>query len=178
MTFWKHFQGKLSGSTTKKVCIERFEQDVLEGYVHPEEFLHDEGIEVLASSAQAIVIPYEQVQAVYFVRDFGEDLNSGQRQQFLTRPKLSGVWVRMSLVNGKVIEGVIPNDMRLVCDHGLTFTPPDSRGNAQQVFVPKKSLMNFQVLGVIGSPLKVHRPKSPRKSRVDTHQMSFFPETT
>ena len=44
----------------------------------------------------------------------------------------------MSLVDGKVIEGVIPNDMRLVCDHGLTFTPPDSKGNTQQVFVPKK----------------------------------------
>lgn len=148
----------LSNSTTKKVCIRRFGQTVLEGYVSPQGFLRKDGIEVLARSAESLLIPYDQVRAVYFVRDFGEDPGASQRKLFSSRPKRGGLWVRIRFLDGEELEGVIPNDLRAMGEHGVTLTPPDSKGVAQRVFVPNRALDLFVVKGVIG------KPRIPRKT--------------
>ena len=155
----KHSGGILSNSTTKKVCVRRFGQDLLEGYVSPQAYLHRDGIEVLARSAEAVFIPYSQVRCVYFVREFGLDPERTQRKLFASRPKLGGLWVRMRFLDGEELEGVIPNDLRIMGQYGVTLTPPDSRGNTHRVFVPSGALENFVVMGVIGRPHKLSRPR-------------------
>lgn len=159
----------MSNSTTKKVCVRRFGQTLLEGYVYPQGFLRSDGIEILARSAEALVIPYEQVRAVYFVREFGEDPEQNQRRVFSSRPKHGGLWVRIRFVDGEELEGVMPNDLRTIGQHGVTLTPPDSKGNTQRVFVPSRALDAFMVMGVIGSPLARRRrdKKAPSEDQLD-----------
>ena len=154
------------------MCIKRFGRSLLEGYVSPQAFLHRNGIEVLARTAEALFIPYEQLRCVYFVRKFGLDPERTQRKLFATRPKLGGLWVRMRFLDGEELEGVIPNDLRIMGQHGVTLTPPDSKGNTQRVFVPRNALEKFVVMGVIGRPDR--RPK-PRRKKAATIQIGLFP---
>ncbi len=154
----------------KKVCVRRFGLNPLEGYVYPNAYLHKNGIEVLARTAESVVIPYQQVRAVYFIRDFGEDPERYQRREFATRPKLGGLWVRMRFLDGEELEGVMPNDLKAIGEHGVTLIPPDSKGNTQRVFVPSRAMDVFQVMGVIGRP----KPRrSPRPKPAD-EQMGLF----
>ena len=170
----KHSGGILSNSTTKKVRINRFGQNPLEGYVTPNAYLHRNGIEVLARTAESVFVPYSQLRCVYFVREFGKDLEQTQRKLFATRPKLGGLWVRMEFLDGEEMEGVIPNDLRIMDQHGITLTPPDSKGNTQRVFVPRSALEKFVVLGVIGRPDRRRKPRS-RPDRIP--QIDLFPRS-
>lgn len=147
-------------STTKKVCVRRFGHSMLEGWVYPHGYLHKNGIEVLARTAESVLIPYQQVRAVYFVREFGADPEQYQRREFATRPKMGGLWVRMRFLDGEELEGVMPNDLTAIGEHGVTFTPPDSKGNTHRVFVPSRAMEIFQVMGVIGRP-KQRKAKRP-----------------
>ena len=167
----EHSEGVLSMSTTKKVCVRRFGLNPLEGYVYPKAYLSRHGIEVLARSAETVLVPYQEVRAVYFVRDFGEDPERYQRREFATRPKLGGLWVRMCFRDGEALEGVMPNDLTNVGEYGVTLTPPDSKGNTQRVFVPRDALKAFQVMGVIGRPKPLD---DGRKKGLTVDQMGLF----
>ena len=139
----------------------------------PKTFQHRDGIEVLARSAEAVFVPYSQIRCVYFVREFGRDPDGTQRKLFSTRPKLGGLWVRVRFHDGEEFEGVIPNDLCRMDRHGVTMTPPDSKGNAQRVFVPREALENFVVMGVIGQP----RRRSRRRPRKEPEgQRKLFPK--
>ncbi len=170
----KHSGSTLSISTSKKVCVRQFGREPLEGYVYPQQFLQNDGIEVLARSAEAVFIPYDQVRAVYFVRQFGGDTpDRNQRKVFASRPKLGGLWVRMRFLDGEELEGVIPNDLRIMGEHGITLTPPDSKGNTQRVFVPSRALETFVVMGVIGKPRVGGRRRPEPESET---QLTLFPD--
>ena len=62
----------MSASTTKTVYLRRMDSSLVEGYVSPQTYLRPEGVEVLKRTAEAVVVPYEQIRAVYFVRDFDQ----------------------------------------------------------------------------------------------------------
>ena len=163
----------MSKLTAKKVCIRRFGLNPVEGYVSPHGYLHKQGIEMLTPTADSMLIPYDQVRAVYFVREFGSNPEEYQRREFATRPKLGGLWVRMKFHDGEELEGVMPNDLTIIGHYGVTLIPPDSKGNTHRVFVPSRAMDSFQVMGVIGKP-KVKR--APRKPAVDPGQMGLFGE--
>lgn len=143
----------------------------MEGYVYPHAYLHSSGIELLTRTAESLLIPYERVRAVYFVRQFGSNPELYQRREFATRPKIGGLWVRMVFLDGEELQGVMPNDLKIIGNHGVTFIPPDSKGNTQRVFVPRRAVESFQVMGVIGRP----KPrKRPRRVPVLTEQLKLF----
>ena len=160
-------------STTKKVCVRRFGLNRLEGYVYPQGYLHKGGIEVLARTAESVLIPYEQVRAVYFVREFGADPEQYQRREFASRPKLGGLWVRMKFLDDEQLEGVMPNDLTIIGKFGVTLTPPDSKGNTQRIFVPMDAVKSFQVMGVIGRP-KLPPIAARRRPRTGPSQLDLF----
>jgi len=159
-------------STNKKVYVRRFGLDKVEGWVDPQQYLRNDGIELITSTAQPIVIPYDQVRAVYFVRDFGKDPERDQRKEFISRPKLGGLWIRARFVDGGELEGVIPNDLRILGERGVTLTPPDSKGLTRRVFVPQVALNECVVMGVIGKPDALRRKPKVRKSAPG--QMDLF----
>ena len=94
-------------------------------------------------------VPARDVRAIYFVRDFHGGYEP-ERKAFLSRPKLEGLWVRLTFRDKETLEGVIPNDLLAFLDSGIQITPPDLTGAVPRIFVPREALAEVTVLGVIG----------------------------
>jgi hypothetical protein len=152
----------LASSTNKKVHIKRFDRESLSGFVNPTTYLIPAGVELLHRSGNVQVVPYGDVKAVYFVRDF-PDGELQERRAFVSRPKLDGLWIRLIFRDRDTLEGVIPNNLLLVDAAGFVVIPPDS---TQRVFVPRSALTEVQVLGVVGSPLRRTSKKPPAKEQI------------
>lgn len=157
----------MSGSTAKKVILERFDRDRIRGFVHAQTYLREAGLEVLSPDGSVAVVPYAQVKAVSFVRDLEGSGVLGERREFLARPKTAGVWVELQFRDGERLEGVIPNNLLTLEPQGVTLTPPEAAGNAQRVFVPRQALSQVQVLGVVGGKRrKPGREAEPQQIRL------------
>ena len=137
----------------------------------PQTFQRPEGVEILTRTAQVVVAPYREIRAVYFVREFQGPPDVDEKKTFQSRPKVDGLWVRLTFHDDEVFEGVIANDLLQLGDHGVTFSPPDASSNTQRVFVPKQTLKELKVMGVIGSPAHRRRGR-PKKPGVD--QIELF----
>jgi hypothetical protein len=149
----------VSSSTHKKVILRRIESDPLRGWVNPQAYLIEAGVELLSQDGQVTVLPYEQVKAVHFVRDFEEKSDHQERKVFASRPKLEGLWLRLRFKDNEVIEGILANNLLLVEGPGFTITPPDPYANSQRIFIPRLALAELTVLGVIGSAAAPSRKK-------------------
>ena len=149
----------MAGSTVKKVVVRRFDRETMNGFVNPLSYLQALNIELLRPEGTLALLPYEEIKSVSFVKDFlGDD---APNRIFLTRPKLDGVWVRMEFRDGDRLDGILPNDLLAWEIAGFTVTPPESDSNHQKIFVPRQALRSIQVLGIVGSPLRVKRKKAP-----------------
>jgi hypothetical protein len=154
----------VSTSTHKKVILRRNGQEPIRGWVNPAAFLIESGVEM--------ILPYEQVKSVHFVRDFDEKNDQQERKVFNSRPKLEGLWLRLRFKDNEVIEGILPNNLLLLESRGFTITPPDPFANSQKIFVPKEALTDLTVLGVIGSAVA---PTRKKKAEASEKQISLFP---
>jgi hypothetical protein len=149
----------VAGSTAKKVVVRRFDRETLTGFVNPFSYLQPQAVELLRQDGSLALLPYREVRSVAFVKDFDGDPEPSR--VFLNRPKLEGLWVRMVFLDGEVMDGILPNNLLSWEAAGLTVTPPEPDSNNQKVFVPRDALRSVQVLGVVGSPLRVKRKKAP-----------------
>jgi hypothetical protein len=156
----------LAGSTSKKVRITRFEREPLLGYVNPLTYLRPAGVELLTPDGNYSVVPYAEVKAVQFVKDFVPPDPAAERKVFNTRPKLDGLWVRVKFRDGEVMDGILANNLLLTESQGFTVVPPDPYSNNQRVFLPRAALSELQVLGVVGSPLRQRKPKPVPKEQI------------
>jgi hypothetical protein len=147
----------VAASTTKKTLIRRFDRESLQGYVNPQNFLQPSGIEFLTPAGSILLLPYVEVKSVIFVKDFESGLEPAKI--FMTRPKMDGLWVRMTFRDGEVMDGILPNDLVHWDRQGYSFTPPEPYSNNQKLFVPREALSSMSVLGVVGSPLTRTRKK-------------------
>ena len=130
----------MSGSTSKKVVLERFDRAAVRGFVNPQAFLQAEGIEVMRADGSLAVVPFDQVKALSFVRDLDGAGVLSERREFLARPKTVGLWVELRFRDGDLLEGVLPNNLLSVEPEGYSITPPEATGNAQKVFIPRRAL--------------------------------------
>ncbi len=153
----------MASSTSKKVTIRRFEREALSGFVNPQAYLRPGGVELLSIHGTVTVVPYAEVKAVCFVRDFLPDNPATERKAFATRPKKEGLWVRLQFLDGDSIEALVPNNLLQVEGAGLTISPPDPHSNNQHMFIPRTALTSLQVLGVVGSPLRRREAKPAAK---------------
>jgi hypothetical protein len=115
-------------------------------------------LELLFSSGKLVQILWSQIKWVCYVRELGATEGAGNdtvnperllRRRFSSRPRTAGVWLRLALSDGEELEGVASNDRSLVDGAGLLLTPPDTRSNTQRVFVPRTSIRELTILGVI-----------------------------
>ncbi|MBL8241180.1 MAG: hypothetical protein JNM66_27405 [Bryobacterales bacterium] len=157
----------MSGSTNKRVRILRFEREPVDGFVHPQTFQTPSGIEMLSRDGNILTLPYQEVKVLCFVQDFDDPLPDLNNRTFSSRPKTSGLWVRMSFRDGAILDGILPNNLLQPEPHGFTVTPPDLAVTPQRVFIPRVALNAIHVLAVVGSGLG--RSKKP-----DERQISIF----
>jgi hypothetical protein len=157
----------VAGSTTKKAVIRRFDRETVAGFVNPNTYLQPAGVEVMTPSGNFVVVPYPEVKAVSFVRDFETADPSRERKVFNTRPKTDGLWLRMTLRDGEVMEGVLANNLLALDAYGFNVVPPDAYSNHQRIFVPRTALKEVQVLGVVGSALRRRKGKAAVKEQIE-----------
>jgi len=156
----------LAVSTTKKVRISRFDREPLVGFVNPQTYLRPSGVELLTPDGNFSVIPYDEVKAVQFVKDFEPPDPGSERKVFTTRPKMDGLWVRVKFRDGEVMDGILANNLLNLEHQGFTLVPPDPYSNNQRLFLPRIALTELQVLGVVGSPLRRRKPKAVPKEQI------------
>jgi len=144
--------------------IRRFDRESLPGFVNPQAYLQTGGVELLTASGNLLAVPYEDIKALYFVRDFDTAEPPAESRLFQNRPRMSGVWIRMKFRDGEVMDGLMPNNLLQLEPYGFTFVPPNAGSNSQKVFVPRAALVELQIVGVVGSPLR------PRKARPKPEQ--------
>jgi hypothetical protein len=147
----------VASSTNKKVQIARFDRESLTGFVNPATYLTETGVELLQLTGNVLQIPYQDVKIVYFVREFPAS-EPALRRAFHSRPKLDGLWLRLTFKDQDSLEGVIQNNLLQIESVGFHLIPPDSN---LRVFVPRTALAEVQVLGVVGSPLRADKRKKP-----------------
>ena len=148
----------------KKVILRRFIGETLFGYLPSSGFVRREGdvamLDLLDPGGHLISLALADVRTIFYVRDFnlGDPDNPERlsRRTFLARPRAEGLWVRLTLRGGEILEGLAAADLGLLCsiieDAGLHLTPPDTRSNTQRLFVPRTAIADLQVVAVITTP--------------------------
>ena len=139
-----------------------------------------DAIELLDLSARRQVVPLASLKWVCFVRDFnsGEPANPERllRTTFSGRPRLAGVWLRMTLKDETILEGMADNDLSLLDPAGVLITPPDTRSNTQRIFLPRSSIVELSVVAVIGASVAAPAKRKPPASVAQ--QADLFPVAT
>ncbi len=156
----------MAASTAKKVLIRRFDREPLTGFVNAQTYLQPQGVELLTPGGTLFVVPYSDIKMVCFVRDFDSVEPTQERKVFNSRPKTDGLWVRMHLRDGEVLDGILSNNLLQFSPEGFTVTPPDAYSNNQKLFVPRAALTQVNVLGVVGSPLTRRKPKPAPEGQI------------
>jgi len=143
----------------KPVIVRKLTRDWCAGYAAANPASESTELELLDTSGKLLRIAWSQVKWVCYVRDLtqtessaGTDSQSPERllrRRFTSRPRIAGLWLRMTLSDGDELEGVAANDRSLVEGTGLLLIPPDTRSNTQRVFVPRSAIRELSVLGVI-----------------------------
>lgn len=163
----------MAGSTTKKVQIWRFDREVLSGFVNPNAYLTSDGVEVLTRAGNVTHASYSDIKAVLFVRDFdGASETASARRGFLSRPKLDGLWLRLTYRDGDTQEAVMPNNLLHVEPLGFNLIPPET---TQRLWVPRQAVTTVQVLGVIG--LKAAATAAKRAKPAAKEQIGLFEQS-
>jgi hypothetical protein len=148
-------------ATRKPVIVRKLTRDWCAGYAAGDlTGQGGDGLEMLDGQGKVLRVAWNQVKWVCYVREPSVGEGSGVdtvnperllRRRFSSRPRVTGLWVRITLSDGEELEGVAANDRSLVDGIGLLLTPPDTRSNTQRVFVPRSSIRELTVLAVIGS---------------------------
>jgi Family of unknown function (DUF6982) len=121
----------------------------LPGYLNPARLQPNQPLDLLTAEGEHRAIEMKDVRAIYFVREFTGKYEP-ERKAFFSRPKLDGLWVRLTFLDRETLEGVVPNDLLALLDSGVQITPPDLNGAAVRIYVPRSALAELTVLGVVG----------------------------
>ncbi len=166
-------------STHKKVVVRKLDKELIKGFVNPANFLAPTGVELLDREGHAMIIPLDAVKGVYFVRDFEGDPEHPERKAFLRRPKLDGLWVRLTFKDDEVLEGILANDLLTLDPRGFLMTPADLSSNNLRIFVPRSALTGLEVLAALTNGAARRSParssSSRRKAAAATGQIGLFP---
>lgn len=138
-------------STRKKVVLRKLDSGIIKGYVNSDSFLGAEGVEVLDREGHLLKVALDSIKGVYFVRDFEGNPEQPERRIIRNRPKLDGLWVRMTFTDSEVMEGLMANNLLDVEPPGFMVTPADLYSNNLRIFVPRSALASVEVLGVIAN---------------------------
>ena len=137
-----------TSSTRKRVVIRKLDKELIKGFLDPKGCFASE-LEVLDREGRLIHVPMSGVKGVFFVRDFEGNPDRAERKVFRSRPRLAGLWVRMTFKDTEVLEALLANNLLEVDALGFLVTPPDVYSNNLRIFIPRTALAEMEVLGVI-----------------------------
>jgi hypothetical protein len=146
----------------KKVVVRRFELALAWGYLPASGFVESGTVHLMEVDGRIKSLFLNDIKTIVYVRDFNLDDPTEPerigRRTFAARPRGDGLWLRLGFRDGDSLEGLAGVDMgfleSLIEDRGVFLTPPDTRGNAQRVFVPRSAIRSLEVLGYVTAPSK------------------------
>jgi hypothetical protein len=176
---WKSNRVKNSPTTTRKrVVIRKLDKELIKGFLDPAHYLEPE-IEVLDREGRLIHLRLDEIKGIFFVRDFEGNPQRAERKIFRSRPRLAGLWVRMTFKDTEVLEALLPNNLLEVDPLGYLVRPPDVYSNNLKIFIPRTALTGMEVLGVISDGVvkrMSQRAAQARASAATDEQFGLFAE--
>jgi hypothetical protein len=146
-----------SAATRKKTVVLLLDLSTLKGYLNPAALAESENLDLLTPDGEHRAIPQEDIKAVYFVDDLSLD-HEPERKSFLSRPKIEGLWLKLTFRDRDTLEGIVKNELLEILDRGIQLVPPDLHGNCSRIYVPRSALVEVKVLGVVGAAKRMPRP--------------------
>ena len=128
--------------------MRKLDKALVKGFLDSNADLASE-IEVLDPTGRLFHVPMSEIKGVFFVRDFAGNPDRAERKVFRSRPRLAGLWVRMTFKDSEVLEALLPNNLLELDPLGFMVTPPDVYSNNLRIFIPRTALKELEVLGVI-----------------------------
>lgn len=92
-------------------------------------------------------IPLENIKAVFFVKSF-DGKGTDELRYYDNLTPLPCLWVRITFLDGEIVEGMIRNDGSVISGSRFLMAPVDPQSNNQLMLVFKDQLADFQVLGL------------------------------
>lgn len=156
-------------SSRKKAIFRKLSRDWLAGYLPAGDFVHGGHVEMLDLEGKVVALATSDLKWICYVRDFNSgDLNNPERlvrRTFAGRPRGEGLFVRVRLKDGDLVEGLAANDASLVTSDGIFLTSPDLRSNTQRIWIPQSAVDELEVLAVVGKkPRPVASTQEPAVS--------------
>ena len=141
----------------KPVIVRKFSRDWCAGYFSENESLENGNFTILDPSGRRTLIESGQVKWLCMLRELPGNLDPVNpegllRRSFATRPRSAGLWLRLGLRDGDLMEGIAPTDQSLLVGPSLTITPPDLRSLTQRLLIPRSAIAECTVLGLISLP--------------------------
>jgi hypothetical protein len=102
----------------------------------------------LLETGEEIEVPLAEAKAVFFVKTFAGELNHSDLRFYDGSTPNEYLWVRLTFVDGEVLEGMIQNSSAFILSEGIWITPTDPTGNNWLVYALKSQLRQFEVLGL------------------------------
>jgi hypothetical protein len=172
-------------SSRKKVVVRRFLPGLLWGYLPSTGIVTANGtpqLDLLDLGGHVHPLPLQDVKYVAYVRDFNTADTSSperlQRKTFVGRPRTEGLWMRLTLRDKDVLEGLAALDLSLADafagDLGVHLLPPDIRGNTQRLYVPRSAMESLDLLAVVTNPSR-KKPPADAKAAPPEAQPDLFP---
>ncbi|MGB9147088.1 MAG: hypothetical protein WCC14_14770 [Acidobacteriaceae bacterium] len=175
---WSPGRGvKGMSSSRKKAIFRKLSRDWLAGYLAAGDFVHDGRVEMLDLEGKVVALAVEDLKWICYVRDFNSgELNNPERllrKTFAGRPRGEGLFLRVRLKDGELVEGLAANDASLVSSDGVFLTPPDLRSNTQRIWIPKAALESLEVVAVVGGAKKPRTAVSQQSSETAVQDELF-----
>jgi hypothetical protein len=96
-----------------------------------------------------VTIQLSDTKAVFFVRSFAGSPTQQDVRFFDSLSIHPYLWVRMTFEDGEIMEGRVVNSIDLITKRVFRLFPVDELTNNRCLFVPKDSLRNFQIIGLL-----------------------------
>jgi hypothetical protein len=157
----------VAGTTSKRVLAVRFDREPVAGYIDPGTYLRADGIELLTPAGNVSNLPYSEVKAICFVRDFESFPGWKENRVFTSRPKSEGLWIRFVFRDGDQMDGVLSSNLLLLEAQGFSVAPADPTFQNQRVFVPKAAVTEIKVMGVVGIQVRQQRKPKPKPGQLE-----------
>ena len=165
-------KNRAPSSTHKKVVVVLLDRTPVKGYLSPATLGRSAEIDLLTPDGEHRSIQLQEIKSVYFVREF-KDPFEPERKTFLSRPKLDGLWVRLRFRDEDIMEGIVSNNLLDLLDTGVQLTPPDLHGNVLHMFIPRSSLAEMKVLGVVGVSRRSPQATKDMRAAVEAQSKLF-----
>lgn len=107
----------------------------------------------LEDGSGTVDVVLQDAKAVFFVHSFTGSPKQRDVRFFDSLSIHPHLWVRVTFQDGEIMEGRVSNGIDLLNENSFRLFPVDELTNNRCLFVPKRSLSNFQIIGLLEQQL-------------------------